>query len=169
MPPDQVVLTVQASIAIQKTSTNYVGEAFELLFDSSVQPLPPGARVSVVSGRQLLYRIGSVYVDMEVDKRAGSDRASLVGQMLDSSRPGYPLAGIPVALFGRRRSIARTSSNHNGEFHLEFDMKGDLKLCVSIDSGCPVHLPITYMEPKSSSPLQKKRKAGAGVGVARMR
>ena len=165
MSPDQVVLTVKASFAIKKSPTN-AGHAFELLFDSFVQPMPPGARTSVVSGRQLLYRIGSVYVDMEVDKRANSDRASLVGQMLDSARPGHPLAGIPVALFERKRSIARTSSNDNGEFHLEFDMKSDLKLCVSLDSDCPVHLPITCMESKLSSPTQeKKRRVGAGVGA----
>lgn len=165
MSPDHVVLTVKASIAIQKASANQAGE-FELLFDSFVQPLPPGARTSVVSGRQLLYRIGSVYVDMEVDKKANSDRVSLVGQMLDSSRPGHPLAGIPVALFERRRNIARTSSNDNGEFHLEFDMRSELRLCVSIDSRRPVHLPITCTESKLSSPShEKKRRMSAGVGV----
>jgi len=169
MSPDQVVLTVNASIAIQRDSSKANPSGFELLFDSAMQPLPPGARTSVVSGRQLLYRIGSIYVDIEVDQRANSDRASLVGQMLDSARPGHPVTGIPVALFERRRSIARTLSNDNGEFHFEFDLKRDLQLCVSIERKRTVHLPITCTEFKSSSPSQeKRRKAGAGVGVTLM-
>ena len=167
MPADQIVLSVKASIAIQTNTKNDAAHASELLFDSSAQPLPPGARTSVVSGRQLLYRIGSVYIDMEIDRKADSQRAALVGQMLDSARPGHPLAGVPVALHDRGRNVARTLSNDNGEFRLEFDIRTDLKLQVSVDRRHPVYLPITKMDVDShpSSP-GKKRKASAGVGVS---
>jgi hypothetical protein len=161
MPPNQIVLTVKASFAIQKAAPRSV---FELLFDSLAQPLPAGARNAATFGRQLLYRIGAVYIDMEVDRRSNSDHASLVGQMLDSSRPGHPMAGIPVVLLDRGRRVAHTSSNDNGEFHLEFDMKNDLKLSVSVDRQ-RVHLPITTASPKISNRSHgKKRKASAGVG-----
>jgi len=53
MPADQIVLSVKASFVIEKG--NKEGNASELLFDSAAQPLPPGARASVISGRQLLY------------------------------------------------------------------------------------------------------------------
>jgi hypothetical protein len=170
MSPDQIVLSVKASFAIQKATKNGVTQPSELLFDSMAQPLPPGARASVVSGRQLLYRIGSVYVDMEIDRKANSARAALVGQMLDSARPGHPLAGIPVALHERGRSIANTLSNDNGEFRLEFDVKNDLKLLLSMDRRHPVHLPITNssLESSTSSP-GKRRKATAGAGTSSTR
>jgi hypothetical protein len=161
MPPDQIVLSVEASFAIQKAGPPSV---FELLFDSLAQPLPAGARNSATFGRQLLFRIGAVYIDMELDKKANSDHASLVGQMLDSSRPGHPMAGIPVVLLDRRRRVAHTSSNDNGEFHLEFDMKNDLKLSVSVDHR-RVHLPITNGSTEATTGSHgKKRKATAGAG-----
>ena len=164
MPADHVVLRVKASIAIQKgVEKKRATRVSELLFDSMAQPLPPGARSSVVVGRQLLYRIGSVYVDMEIDRRANSDRAALVGQMLDSARPGHPLAGVPVAVCDNGRSVARTLSNENGEFRLEFDITNHLKLLLSMDRRHPVHLPLTNTDFEAASSPGKKRKASAGA------
>jgi len=165
MPADQIVLSVKASFVIEKG--NKEGNASELLFDSAAQPLPPGARASVISGRQLLYRIGTVYVDMEMDRMSNSERAALVGQMLDSARPGQPLAGISVSLHEHGRSIARTLSNDNGEFRFEFDIKKGLTLLVSMDRRHTVRLPLTNLDVRSttSSP-GKRRKATAGAGVS---
>ncbi|PYY16289.1 MAG: hypothetical protein DMG61_04695 [Acidobacteria bacterium] len=164
MAADRIVLSVKASIAIRKNDENDLTDCFELLFDSRAQALPPGARASVVSGRQLLYRIGSVYVDMQIDKNSDSERASLVGQILDSARPGHPAAGIPVALQGRGGNIARTMSNDNGEFRLEFDVRNDLKLSLAMDRRHPVYLPITNIELESESgSAGKRQKASAAT------
>lgn len=162
MSSDQIVLSVKASFAIQRNpSTN----ALELLFDSMAQPLTPGARASVTSGRQLLYRIGSVYVDMEIRRTSNSEGASLVGQMLDSASPGHPLAGIGVAVHERGRRIASTLSNDNGEFHLEFDAKDDLKLLLEVDRRYPVHLPIRDIGRQFGTVSSgKRRRTGARVG-----
>lgn len=149
MPSDEIVLTVSASLAIQKDAKR---NTCELLFDSSAQPLPPGARTSGVSGRQLLYRIGSIYVDMEISKEANSERASVVGQMLDSSRPGHPVVGIPVTLLDRGRNVARALSNDNGEFRLVFERRKDPKLAVAVGRKNPVRLPITEMNLSPNPP-----------------
>lgn len=141
MPSDEIVLTVNASFAIQKDPQR--SNSCELLFDSSAQPLPPGARTSGVSGRQLLYRIGSIYVDMEISKDASSERAFVVGQMLDSSRPGHPVVGIPVTLLDGGRNLARALSNDNGEFRLAFERRKNPKLAVAVGRKNPVRLPIT--------------------------
>lgn len=146
MLPDHVVLTLNASLEIEKDIDSNPDEAFEVLFDSMVHSRPTGIRASVVSGRQFLYRIGSVYVDVQVDRSANSDRASLVGQMLDSSRPGQPMVGISVALLDKRQNLARTSSNHNGEFQFEFDLRSNLKLAIWMRDGHCVHLPMTNIE-----------------------
>jgi|SRR5262245_29048714 len=146
MPPDHIVLTVNASFAIEKDSEKNSNPC-ELLFDSSAQPLPPGARTSGVSSRQLLYRIGSVYIDMEIGKDPDSEHACVVGQMLDSSRPGHPVAGIPVTLLDRGRHVARALSNDNGEFRLVFEAQKDPKLTVAVGRKNPVRLPITETNP----------------------
>ena len=133
---------------------------YELLFDTFVHWNAVGTRTSVVSTRQLLFRIGAVFVDVAVGCEANSDRASLIGQMLDSSNPGCATTGVPVALLDRGRNIASTSSNDNGEFQFQFAMKRNLKLAVAVDRGDPVYLPI-------SSPLLL-RSSGGSEGVKRI-
>ena len=163
--PGQIILTVNAAFAIEKNAKSGSGSAIELLFDSTAQPLPEGARAGVVTGRQLLYRVGSVYIDMELDQKANSEQASLAGQLLDSAKPGHPMAGIRVSVLERGRSVTRTASNENGEFHLEFDAKRDLKLALSVDGRRSVHLPITDLKPPFDRAAPAKRKeASAGAG-----
>lgn len=142
MPPDHIVLTVSASLAIEKDPRKR-SNSCELLFDSAAQPLPPGARSSGAPSRQLLYRVGSIYIDMEVGKDPDSERTSVVGQLLDSSRPGHPVAGIPVALLDGGRHIARILSNDNGEFRLVFEATKYPKTTVAVGRKNPVRLPIT--------------------------
>lgn len=116
---------------------------YELLFDSQEQAASDGLRNFVIAARQLLFRIGSVFVDLEVVRETDSNRASMVGQVLDSANPGHPPAGIPIALMDHGRAVASTSSNDHGEFRLHFALKDNLKLCVELDRQEPVHLPIT--------------------------
>jgi len=159
MTPNGVVRTAKALFHIHTTETGADFE-FELLFDSRTQPATAGTRSSVVSARQLLYRIGVVYVDMQVDKEVNSDRASLFGQMLDISQPGHPPVGVPVVLLDRGRSVARTSSDDNGEFQLEFSMKRDLQLSVAVDRDRPVSLPIARPGKITSVASARKERAG---------
>jgi hypothetical protein len=156
VPPDGAVRTVKAYFATQDVAVSRSSVAFQLLFDSLAQPATVGARTGGVSARQLLYRVGSVFVDMELDNEVSSRRASLVGQILDSSKPDRPLAGVPVSLVSRDRSIARTSSNENGEFQLDFAMKNDLQLSVALDEE-PVLLPIAST-PLTRTPRSDRRR-----------
>ena len=116
---------------------------YEVLFDTQEQAASDGIRNSVIAARQLLFRIGSVFVDLEFGRESDSNRASIIGQMLDSSRPGHPPSGIRIALLDRDRPVASASSNDHGEFRLQFVLKDNLKLCVELDRDKPVHLPIT--------------------------
>jgi predicted anti-sigma-YlaC factor YlaD len=142
-PPAGIVQIAKAYFATQQSRAQQSSSAFELLFDSLTQPITAGARASVASARQLLYRVGTVYVDMRVDSENNSDRAALVGQMLDSAHPNHPVAGVPVVLLDGRKNVASTISNNNGEFHLEFDLKSNLRLSVTVGDLAPVYLPIT--------------------------
>jgi len=154
-PPDGIVRVVKAYFEIERQRLAEPAGIFELLFDSFAQPVAAGTRASVASARQLLYRVGSVYVDMRVDSETNSDRAALVGQMLDSAHPGHPVAGVPVILMDGRKSLVSTVSNNNGEFHLEFLLKNNLRLSVTVGDKSPVYLPITGVE--------DRRRPGAGT------
>jgi len=129
--------------------------AYEFLFDSQEQAAGDGVRNSVIATRQLLFRIGSVFVDLELGRESDSNRGSIIGQMLDSSRPGHPLSGIRIALLDRDRPVASASSNDHGEFRFHFVLKDNLKLCVELDRDKPVHLPIT------NPPGEKNRSSGS--------
>ena len=113
-------------------------------------------RASVASARQLLYRVGTLYVDMRVDSELNSERAALVGQMLDSAHPGHPVAGVPVILLDGRKNVASTMSNSNGEFHLEFSIKSNLRLSVTVGDAAPVYLPITGVENRKRPPMPSR-------------
>ena len=118
----------------------------------------------MASARQLLYRIGTVYVDMRVDAESGSQRASLVGQLLDSAHPGHPVVNAPIELLDGRKILASTTSNNNGEFQLEFGMKSDLSLSVTVDQKeKAVYLPITGAEPQEQVTSSKRRKKAGHV------
>jgi hypothetical protein len=137
--PKNFALAPEDSLAMTATPV------FELLFDSLAQIGNEGIRTSIIVSRQLLFRIGSVFVDLEVDKEVNSDRVSLTGQMVDSANPGHPPVGIPVALLQRGKRIVQTSSNDNGEFQLDFAMRRNLKLQVTINRDRPVRLPINLL------------------------
>jgi len=144
MPEKDKAHIVEALLGIQLPSPRHRKSRYELLRDTFVQPASEGIRSSVVSARQLLFRIGTVFVDVEVEHKANSNRASLIGQILDSSNPRSPLSKVPIVLLGRNRNIASTETNDNGEFQFQLARKSDLKLSVTIPGDRPVHLPITY-------------------------
>ena len=149
MSSEQKAFVLEA--LLQSLSVPGAGKnGYELLFDTFVQSNSEGTRTTVVSARQLLFRIGAVFVDLEVGCEANSDRASLIGQMLDSSNPGHPPAGVPITLLDRGRNIASTSSNDNGEFQFQFAMKRNLKLSVAVNPESPVHLPISRPQVKTN-------------------
>ena len=154
-PPDGIVRSAKAYFGTQQQKAPHSKGVMELLFDSLTQPLTAGARASVASARQLLYRVGTVYVDMRVDSELNSEQAALVGQMLDSAHPGQPVAGVPVILMDGRKNVASTISNNNGEFHLEFSIKSNLRLAIAMQNNSPVYLPITGVERKRT-PIQSR-------------
>lgn len=152
MPRQDTVLALEHLLeTLPAKSSRKKKLKYELLFDTLIQSAPEGTRTSVVSARQLLFRIGAIFVDVEVGREVNSDRASLIGQMLDSSNPGHPPAGVSIVLVDRGRKVASTSSNDNGEFQFQFAMKNNLKLSVAVDRGSPVYLPITSPASKTNN------------------
>lgn len=99
---------------------SYVGgEEAVLLSDSTL--VVDGIRGAHASSRQLLYRSGSVYVDMRLESQPGSGQVVLIGQILDLNEPTHGMGRIPVCLLSHGTLVSRVTTNDSGEF--DFGMR----------------------------------------------
>jgi hypothetical protein len=112
--------SASSSSAVGAPESN--AEATVLVFDSERQPVTPGLRARrAVTGRQLLYRWGSVCIDLRMQPTPGSERIVLIGQLLDSNRPTYRFGQVPVSLLSKGSVVSRRETNDNGEFDFGFE------------------------------------------------
>ena len=98
----------------------YIPEIAELVFDSAEVPTATGVRGGYLPARQLLYKSGSVCIDMRMQPELGSQEMVLTGQILDSEKPGYGLDGVPVSLLCADRAVENKKTNSAGEFYFGF-------------------------------------------------
>jgi DNA-binding NtrC family response regulator len=123
-----------------------------LIFDSFNGAMPAGVRASDVRSRRLLYSSGSLRVDVSVEPRAGSDRMTLAGQILDSAKPDRRFDNIPVALQGRKGSVAHTTATEFGEFDLDFNLEPIVSLEIRITKNQYITVPLSALEADPSKP-----------------
>jgi CheY-like chemotaxis protein len=103
-----------------------------LSFDSIRQRLPAEVRASHARSRRLLYKYGSLEVDLQIEPRGGFNSLALAGQILDSARVDRKFDSVPVVLHGRKRVVAQTTANQFGEFVLDFRLESTLRLEIGI-------------------------------------
>ncbi len=125
----------------------------QLVYDSFRQPLPAGVRTAGTATRQLLFRSVNFLVDISLDYRPGSERISLVGQIVDSSKH-RGIAAVPVLLQRGSDSLAETITNEFGEFQLEFDAEKSLQLSF----GFKENRTISFLLPLGSEVFQRPPK-----------
>ena len=145
-PPESVVRIAKASFGMRKVALIKGGEisVATLVMDSLRQPLAAGVRGSFASVRQLLYKAGTVCIDLHISPKPGSESVLLVGQLLDSMQPTKALSNIAVDLLQSGNSVSSKKTNARGEFdfgldasedtHLAFGL-GDRTLLVPIPDG----------------------------------
>lgn len=104
-----------------------------LQFDSAREASAAGVRSGHGAARQLLYRSGSVCIDMRMQPTPGSESILLIGQLLDSLNPGHGMSGIPVSLLSKGDTIARKSTNAVGEFDFGLKTVRELQLVFGIE------------------------------------
>jgi hypothetical protein len=142
-PSESAVRAVEAQFALNspKPEKSALGKLAELMFDTFQQPAMVGVRAGESTGRQLLYKQGSCFIDLRLEQKSGADRVSLVGQVLDSTAPEGCFKHIPVYLLRKRDKVAKTETNEAGEFQLEFKLESDLQLSFGVP-GVAVMVPI---------------------------
>jgi CheY-like chemotaxis protein len=117
-----------------------------LVSDSFSSPSPQGIRSSCSSGRHFTYEHNDTTIDVLVHCTEGSDRISLVGQVLDGPKARGKNDGLPVVLIGGNGTLARTTTNHLGEFNLESEFADNVSLEIRLGERSWVTIPLGQMD-----------------------
>lgn len=100
------------------------------------QPALEGVRAAGAGAApsHFLFQEGTLLLDMYLQPQPTSARISVVGQVMDSTRPDQPFENQPVVLVRGGDALARTSTNEFGEFRLEFEPDDDLLLMIELEN-----------------------------------
>lgn len=133
-PPEASLKAVEAAFKTRKVLAFPSGklDLAVLQFDSDLQPIAAGMRSGPGSARQLLYRSGTVCIDMRMQPTPGSEAMVLIGQLLDSMTPGHGIGGIPVSLLSKGNPVSRKNTSVNGEFDFGLNENRDMQLVFGI-------------------------------------
>jgi hypothetical protein len=133
-PSTSSLRTVKASFRLHKVIPFPSGrlDLATLQFDSDLQPLSAGVRSGQASARQLLYKSGTVCIDMRMQPTPGSESIVLIGQLLDSMNPGHGIGGISVSLLSKGDMVSRKHTNQDGEFDFGLESNRDMQLVFGI-------------------------------------
>jgi hypothetical protein len=141
-PPDGVVTRMKGRFALRPDGLiERAARSASLIFDSFRQPALAGVRAAGASPRHLLYKAGRYLIRLQVEREAGSERLSVVGQIVDEANPKNALGELPVLLLSDKDTLDRTVTNILGEFQLEADPSKNLRLCVGIPEIGTLTLP----------------------------
>jgi hypothetical protein len=142
-PPADVVARVKARFALHQPQglREGVARCLSMVFDSFREPALAGVRAAGRSPRYLLYKAGRYFIRLQVEREAGTDRLSFVGQIVDEAQPKTALQELPVLLLSGKDTLDRTVTNALGEFQLASDPSKDLRLSVGIPEIGTLTLP----------------------------
>jgi hypothetical protein len=111
----------------------------ELAFDSFQQPGAAGLRGSVAAvPRQLLYKCGTLCIDMRLEPKPGSNYVVLVGQLIDAKKPLQGYDAVPVSLLSEGDKLSETRTNQFGEFHFGFESVKHMQLFFGMERSAVV-------------------------------
>jgi hypothetical protein len=131
-PPDHLVQWAQAlfttrALEFAPASRRLIAR---LVFDSFAAPELAGVRAQGRISRHLLYEAGTFGLDLRLEYERGTPRVTLVGQILDREHPDRSLSQVSIQIVRGRKEVARTLCNRFGEFQVEYEPDGRLRLYV---------------------------------------
>ena len=132
--PDYMVRCARAIFALQQPEKVHIlpRALARLLYDSFREPLPAGIRSQQRLSRQALYEAGDFRLDLRLEQERGGSSVSLVGQIENRRDPQKRVGQIPVLLASGKEVVAKTLSNHFGEFQFTYRPKTGLRLYVPV-------------------------------------
>lgn len=117
-------------------------EIASLVFDSALSPAPDGIRGTLPSARHLLYKSGSVCIDMRLQPKPGTDSVVLIGQLLDSASPTHGMGDVAVSLVCEGDTVACKKTNNFGEFDFGFETLHHSQLIFGIGKSKTIVVPV---------------------------
>ncbi|MGB0034352.1 MAG: hypothetical protein WBP79_02630 [Candidatus Acidiferrales bacterium] len=143
-PPDSAVRTVKGQGVIHGVGQDRATKPkfADLLFDSFRSPAMAGVRSVSAAARQLLFGAGEYRLDIRIEPNIDSEKVSLLGQILNSSKPNEGVGEASVTLLRGQTVLAESATNQFGEFHLECDLETSLQLRAKLPHGAVVWIPL---------------------------
>jgi len=143
-PSDGAVRTVNATFVNRSAGRlrQAKAEVASLLFDSFRSPLLAGVRSAGSASQQLLYGVGDYRIDVRIEPQMDSEKVVLIGQVLNSADPDERLSAAPVTLLKGRKILAESVTSEFGEFQIECELQGSLRLVVLLHGRGEVSLPL---------------------------
>ena len=103
-----------------------------LVVDTKTTGRLAGFRQRAASGRQLLFRAGKLYADLQVHHPTGSEMSVLTGQLVsDADLDSF--AGLPIELSYEDGTLRPATTNEFGEFFLTCPRRGKATLEIDLD------------------------------------
>jgi hypothetical protein len=113
-----------------------------LVFDSWRVGLVPGVRSTAAGSHQLLYRSGSVCIDLRIEPVPNREEVFVIGQLMDADRPSEALGAVHIAVMSGKQVMNETDTNESGEFQMAVARTQGLDLCIRQGMGEQVRLPL---------------------------
>ena len=113
----------------------------ELLVDTDTKRRIAGLRHGGSRRRQLLFRAGELYADLQILRPPGSTKLVLAGQLVGSDLPGS-FSNLPLELDYEDGTLLRARTNELGEFLLTCPPRGRATLEVALDESIGLAIPI---------------------------
>ena len=141
-PSVGAVRTVNASFINRSIgrSSHAKSQLASLLFDSFRGPLLAGVRSSGSASQQLLYGVGDYRIDVRIEPQMDSEKVILIGQVLNSANPDERLSAMPIILLKGRKILAESVTSEFGEFQIESELQGGIRLVVTLSNQQEVAL-----------------------------
>jgi hypothetical protein len=141
-PSEGAVRTVNASFTNRSIGqlSHAKSQLASLLFDSFRSPLLAGVRSSGSASQQLLYGVGDYRIDVRIEPQMDSEKVVLIGQVLNSADPEERLSAAPVSLLKGRKILAESVTSEFGEFQIECELQGGIRLVVTLSDRQEVSL-----------------------------
>jgi hypothetical protein len=136
-PPSSAVRNAEAYFfSFRLTLKERAGvRVLRCVFDSFNLGTLSGIRASGTAPRQLMYKSGSVFVDLRVEQKPSSEWTNLAGQVVDAQRTDGTLQEISILLFSKSDAALRTTTNQSGEFNFSFKAIEHPGLLLSLKEG----------------------------------
>lgn len=120
------------SMVYPQLGTRRITKVARLVFDAFLQPLPAGIRHIQSDTRQLVYEAQHFTADISFERLPGSNRTTLLGQIMRTNMPQIPLNGVPVVLKGRKGPLGLKMTNEAGEFSFELQNERSITLEIEV-------------------------------------